>query len=108
VVLDRTEDKAEIGISWIRKRMLARTPLKGITGLRIETKKTEVVNRDGVEFVEKISAMHGTVIPGFGEEKTFYSLKLGFADNTEQTIFAHSSMRDVMVVYDEIKEFLKI
>jgi hypothetical protein len=108
VVLDRTEARAEISMSWIREKMLARMPLQGITGLRIETKKTEVVNRDGVEFVEKISAMHGTVIPGFGEEKTFYSLKLGFADKTELTIFAHSSMPDVMAVYDEIKEFLKI
>ncbi|MBI5633498.1 MAG: hypothetical protein HZA15_08485, partial [Nitrospirae bacterium] len=65
-------------------------------------------NRDGEEFVQKISAQHNSAIQGIGEEAIFYSLKLKRADRTDRTIFAERSMQDVIAVYDEIKEFLKI
>lgn len=107
-VFDREEAKAVVIRHGIRKKVLETIPLSDITGLWIDTQKTEIVNRDGVEFVQKISAQHHTVIPGFGEEKTFYSLKLKRAEKTDRTIFAESSMQDVISVYDEIKEFLKL
>ena len=107
-VFDRTVARVEMSHAWLRRKVLLSMPLESIAGIWIDTKKTEVVNRDGVEFVEKISAQHGTVIPGFGEETTFYSLKLRFSDGTERTIFAESSMQDVISVHDEIKGFLKI
>ena len=107
-VFDRTAATVEIRREGMRSKVLLNRALESIRGIRIDTKKTEVVNRDGVAFVEKISAQHGTVIPGFGEEKTFYSLKLRFADSTEQTLFADSNMQDVIAVHDEIKSFLKI
>ena len=107
-VFDRAAAVAEIGVSGMRRKVLERMPLARITGIRIDTTKTEMANRDGVEFVEKISAQHGTVIPGFGEEKTFYSLILKFSDGRERTLFADHAMQDVISVYDEMKEFLKI
>jgi len=107
-VIDRAEETAVIIRHGIRKKVLETIPIADITGLWIDTRKTEVVNRDGVEFVKKISAQHHTVIPGFGEETVFYSLRLRRADSTERTIFADSSMQDVISVYDEIKAFLKI
>ncbi|MDP2156082.1 MAG: hypothetical protein Q8K68_00035 [Nitrospirota bacterium] len=107
-VFDRAEAKAVIIRHGIRKKVLETIPLSDIKGLWIDTQKTEIVNRDGVEFVQKISAQHNAAIPGFGEETTFYSLKLKRAEKTDRTIFAESSMQDVISVYDEIKEFLKI
>ena len=107
-VFDRAAATVEISRFWMRRKVLLNKPLKSISGIRIDTTKTEIVNRDGVEFVEKISAQHGTVIPGFGEEATFYSLKLGFTDGTESTLFADRNMQDVISVHDEIKGFLKI
>jgi len=107
-VFDRTASTVEIRHAGIRSTVLLNRPLESIRRLRIDTKKTEVVNRDGVAFVEKISAQHGTVIPGFGEEKTFYTLKLRFTDGTEQTLFADGNMQDVIAVHDKIKSFLKI
>jgi hypothetical protein len=107
-LFDRATAVAEIRLYGIRTRSLERMPLGRIAGIRIETTKSEVLNRDGAEFVEKISAQHGTVIPGFGEEKTFYSLILKYAEGGERTLFAGRSMQDVIFVYDEIKEFLKI
>jgi len=107
-VFDRSKGYVEITRYWLRGKVLLNRPLADISRVWIDTKKTEVVNRDGVEFVEKISAQHGTVIPGFGEEATFYSLKLLFADGTESTVFADRNMQDVLTVHDELKEFLKI
>lgn len=107
-VFDRSKGYVEITRYWLRGKVLLNRPLADISRVLIDTKKTEVVNRDGVEFVEKISAQHGTVIPGFGEETTFYSLKLMFADGTESTVFADRNMQDVLTVHDELKEFLKI
>jgi hypothetical protein len=107
-VINRAEATTTLIRHGIRKKVLETIPMADITGLWIDTQKTEIVNRDGVEFVQKISAQHNTVIPGFGEEKTFYSLKLRSADRTDRTIFAERSMQDVISVYDEIKEFLKL
>jgi len=107
-VFDRAAATIEISRSWIRRKVLLNKPLESIAGIRIDTTKTEIVNRDGVAFVEKISAQHGTVIPGFGEEATFYSLKLRFSNGTESTLFADRNMRDVISVYDEIKGFLNL
>jgi hypothetical protein len=106
-VIDRAEAKVAIIRHGIRKKVLETIPIRDITGLWIDTQKTEVVNRDGVELVQKISAQHHTVIPGLGEETVFYSLKLRHADGTERTIFSESSMQNVISVYDEIKAFLK-
>jgi len=83
-------------------------PVKDISGMVIEKKMEKIVNRDGMAFVEKISLQHGAVIPGFGEEKILYILKLRLVDNTDRIIFADSSMDDVMAVHGELKEFLKI
>ena len=107
-VLDKHTGTAVLSLGRMRKKVLDNLPLTSITGLRIDTKKAEVVNRDGVEFIEKISAMHGTVIPGFGDEAVFYSLKLQLTDGTDRTVFADRNMHDVMAVYDDMKEFLKI
>ena len=107
-LFDRGAAVAEIRTRGIRRKVLERIPFERIAGLRIETTKSGIANPDGVEFVEKISAQHGTVIPGFGEEKTFYSLILKFSGGRERTLFADRSMQDVLFVYDELKGFLKI
>lgn len=83
-------------------------PLSSIGNVLIETKKFGVENPDGVEFVEKISAQHGMVIPGFGEEKVLYVLKLILEDGSDRLIYAAETMEDAMSVHEKIKEFLKI
>lgn len=107
-IIDRATAKIVITRQGIRKKVLETVPLADITGLWIDTQKTEVKNRDGVEFVQKISAQHNAAIPGFGEETIFYSLKLKYADSHERVVFADSNMQDVIAVHDEMKEFLKI
>ncbi len=107
-VIDRKEAEAVLIRQGIRTKVLETIPLAAITGIRIDAEKTEIENRDGVDLVRKISAQHNAVIPGFGEEAVFYSLRLRCSDGTERTIFTDRDMQAVIDVYDEIKEFLKI
>ena len=107
-VFDRASATVEIRRSGIGSKVLLNRPLAGISSIWIDTETTAIENRDGVAFVEKIAAQHGTVIPGFGQEKVFYTLKLRFSDGLEQALFADGSMQDVIAAHDRIKGFLKI
>lgn len=107
-VINRSSGIAVITMSGIMLKKPEVMLIKDIDDIMVETTKTSIENPDAVAFVEKISAQHGTVIPGFGEETVFYSIKLKLHDGTCRVIHADSSMQDVIAVYDEIKEFLKI
>jgi len=108
VVFNTASGEARIYSSWIKKRLKETIALSSIKNISIEKKTQEVKNPDAVEFVEKISLQHGTVIPGFGEEKTLFLLKLHLTDGSERIIYSDSVMQDVLSAHAEIKEFLKI
>lgn len=107
-LFDLSKGLAEISISGLLGKKTESLPLSSVKNVLIESKKLGVENPDAVEFVEKISAQHGTVIPGFGEEKTFFMLKVILADGSDRMIYADTEMQDVMDAHEEIKGFLKI
>ncbi len=107
-IFDRSRGLAAISISGLIGKKTESFQLLTISSVMIERRKVGVENPDGVEFVEKIAAQHGTVIPGFGEEKTFFLLKLMLADGSDRLIYADTEMKDVMDAHAEIKEFLNI
>jgi hypothetical protein len=108
VVFNTAAGQAKIYTRWITKKLKETIALNSIKHISIEKRTQEVENPDAVEFVEKISLQHGTVIPGFGEEKILFLLKLHLADGSERIIYSDSVMQDVLSAHDEIKEFLKI
>ena len=108
VVFNSASGEARIFTRWITKRLKETIALNSIKDISIEKRTQEVKNPDAVAFVEKISLQHGTVIPGFGEEKILFLLKLHLADGSERIIYSDSVMQDVLSAHDEIKEFLKI
>lgn len=108
VVFNTAAGEAKIYTSWITKRLKETIPVKNIHDISIESRKHEVENPDAVRFVKQISLQHGTVIPGFGEEKALFLLKLHLSDGSERIIYTDNTMQDVLSAYDEIKEFLKI
>ena len=107
-VFNNSAGKAELYWQGFIKKKKDIVPIKDIVNVKIERKKTEVKNPDGAEFVKKISLQHGTVIPGFGEEKVLFLLKLHLSDGSERTIYSDSNMQDVVSAHEEIKGFLKI
>ncbi len=107
-VFDRPNGEVKIYIKWITERVRETIAMGSIKQVRIDRKKQEVENPDAVQFVEKISAQHGTVIPGFGKEKVLFLLKLILSDGTERTIYSDESMEDVISAHEAINEFLEI
>jgi hypothetical protein len=107
-LFDLSKGLAEISVTGLIRKKTESLPFSAVKKVLIESKKIGVENPDAVEFVAKISAQHGTVIPGFGEEKTFFMLKLTLADGTDRMIYADTEMQDVMDANEEIKGFLKI
>ncbi len=106
-LFDRSKGLAEISVSGLIRKKTESLPLSAVKNVLIESKKISVENPDAVEFVERISAQHGTAIPGLDEEKTFFMLKLILADGTDRMIYSDTEMQDVMDAYEEIKGFLK-
>ncbi len=107
-LFDLSKGLAEISVSGLLGKKTESLPLSSVKNVLIESKKLGVENPDAVEFVEKISAQHGTVIPGFGVEKTFFMLKVILADGSDRMIYADTEMQDVMAAHEEIKGFLKL
>jgi hypothetical protein len=107
-VLDRAAGRAEIYMVGITKKKKDSVAIKDINNVLIERRKSAVENPDGAEFVQKISSQHGMAIPGFGEEKIFFLLKLKLSDGTDRLIFADGDMQGVIKAHNEIKAFLKI
>jgi hypothetical protein len=107
VLFDRARGLAEISVTGLLRRRAESLPLSAVKNVLIESRKIGIENPDAVKFVEKISAQHGQVIPGFGEEKTFFMLKLKLADGTDRLIYADTVMQDVMHAHEEIKGFLE-
>lgn len=108
VVFDTSGGEAKVYTSWITKRLKETISIKNIKDISVENRKHEVENPDAVRFVKHISLQHGSVIPGFGEEKVLFLLKLHLCDGSERIIYTDNTMQDVLSAYDEIKEFLKI
>ncbi len=107
-VFDCSKAKAEIYVTGMMRRKTDSVPLRDIVNVMIESRKKEIENPDGVQFVEKISLQHGMAIPGFGEERVFFLLKLILADGTDRVIYADVNMQDVIEAHGEIKDFLKV
>jgi hypothetical protein len=107
-VFDTASGETKIYTTWITEKLRETIATGSIKEIRIDRVRQEIENPDAVQFVEKISAQHGTVIPGFGKEKVLFLLKLCLADGTERTIYSDEAMQDVISAHDEIKEFLKI
>jgi hypothetical protein len=105
-VFDAASGETKIYTTWITEKLRETIAIRSIKEIRIERRKQEVENPDAVQFVEKISAQHGTVIPGFGKEKVLFLLKLLLEDGTERTIYSGDSMQDVISAHEAIKEFL--
>ncbi len=70
-------------------------------------------NLDGIDFVQKISAQHGSAVPGLSETEEFVTLSLRLTDGSEIILYAakiHSGKVDGEpdIPLTEIKNFLEV
>lgn len=72
----------------IIRRRTEELPFDMIHSVEIGSKKFVPENIDGIDFVQKISAQHGSAVPGLSETEEFITLRLILTDGTERTIYA--------------------
>lgn len=108
-------DKPARTVSIIKRGIVARhtekIPFDRIKSIDPGHRKFEPENLDGIDFVQKISAQHGSAVPGLSEAEEFITLSLCLTDGTERMIFAvkiESGKVDgePEIPLREIKEFL--
>jgi len=105
MIMDKEQDLVSVLIKGLisRKKEL---PLRNLSSI---TKGYTVLmpeNPDGIKVIEKIALQHGTVIPGFGEVKEFYTVNLEFKDGRSVTVFASKEPQEAEDVVDMLRKFV--
>jgi len=85
---DRTEKTITIERSGLIIKRKEKIALSNLASVGIDTKKYTPVNVDGIDFVQKISAQHGSPVPGLSEAEEFVTLVLRLKDGTKRVIYA--------------------
>jgi len=80
--------------------------LANIDSVEIDTKRFEPENKDGADFVQKISVQHGSAVPGLGEPEEFVTLSLRLKDGSEKIIYADNVEKEPDVPVQKIREFI--
>jgi len=106
VILDKKSGKAKLVISGAFTKRSEEIALSDIASVEIGSKLFEPVNKDGADFVQKISVQHGSAVPGLGEPEEFITLSLKLKDGSEKIIYAANVKERPAVPVSEIREFL--
>ena len=80
--------------------------LSDIVSVDIGNKRFEPANKDGADFVQKISVQHGSPVPGLGEPEEFITLSLKLNNCSERIIYAVNVKEGSEVPVQEIREFI--
>lgn len=65
-------------------------------------------NPDGIKVVEKIALQHGTVIPGFGQKKEYFTVEFNLKGGKGVMIFATRLRAEAEGLKSEIEGFLGV
>lgn len=104
-VIDRRRQRITINCKGLVRSRRVEKPLGELREMTMSTTEFDEENSDAVQFVSKIAAQHGTVIPGFGEKKTYHSVVLVFGDES-YTIFSSRSLPEADVVLSRTRQFV--
>jgi hypothetical protein len=63
-------------------------PFDQISSVELGSKRFTPENIDGIDFVQKISAQHGSAVPGLGDAEEFVTLSLRLIDGSERIIYS--------------------
>ncbi len=88
VVFDKKEKTVFIFQSGLLTKKRENIPFANIKSVDIGSRRFVPENIDGINFVQKISAQHGSAVPGLGEAEEFITLSLQLTDSSERIIYA--------------------
>lgn len=95
-------------ISIFRKGFLSKkrtVPFADVEGFRRGYTAIAPENPDGIAFVEKVALQHGTVIPGFGEVKEFYTVNVELRGGETIMVFSSPDSAQARLVQEELRQF---
>lgn len=106
VLLDKDSGAARIVLKGFRA--LEQThALSDITDVSINSMVISPENPDASRVVEKIAVHHGTVLPGFSEDKTISWVELKLRGQEAVTVFSTENADEARAVSSAFKGFLK-
>ncbi|MBI4824702.1 MAG: hypothetical protein HY805_10835 [Nitrospirae bacterium] len=108
-LLSATIDKANSRITVSIKKFICKEasyPLSELKDIRQEHIVITPENPDGIRVVEKIALQHGTVIPGFGEVKEFYTVELCFEDGKTIIVFSSKDKAPAEALRKTVMDFI--
>lgn len=111
VILDKSEKTAIITRYGIIIKKTEKIPFSNIKSVELGSKKFVPENIDGIEFVQRISAQHGSAMPELTDVEEFITLSLKLTDGSERIIYAGKIdggkvNGEPSVPLNEIKSFL--
>jgi Ca2+/Na+ antiporter len=90
--LEADFNKSDKTVNIVRSGLITKKsekiPFARIKSVDLGIKKFVPENIDGIDFVQKISAQHGSAIPGLSDIEEFITLSLSLTDGSERIIFA--------------------
>jgi hypothetical protein len=81
-------------------------PFGKIASIEVGSKRFAPDNPDAVQFVQKISAQHGSPVPGLGDVEEYVTLSLKLTDGSEKVIFACRIEEEPELPVNEMRRFL--
>lgn len=88
VVFDRSDKTVYMAQTGPLTRKSEKIPFADIKSVELGSRTFVPENVDGINFVQKISAQHGSAVPELGEVDEFITLSLKLQDGTERMIYA--------------------
>jgi hypothetical protein len=110
IVLNKTKEVATLRQSRFIGMRTKEIPFSSIESVEAGSRQVLPVNIDGIKFVQKISAQHGSPVPGLEEEKEFVTLLLKLTDGTERVLYTGKieNISEPSLPLVEIRAFLKV
>lgn len=108
--LDKGSGCASIVIKKPFRTLKRDFPITSIKNIVLGHQRFKSENPDGVTVVERIALQHGTVIPGFGEERDLFNIELsieGIGETERLIIFTTEKREEADGIIKTIKDFLE-
>ncbi len=106
IIFNKTSGTAILIFSGAFTKRTEEIAISNITSLETGSKRFEPENKDGADFVQKISIQHGSAVPGLGEAEEFVTLSLKLNDGSERIIYASNVDEEPELPVLELRKFL--
>jgi hypothetical protein len=87
-VFDRKNSVVHLSRSGLLLSRTEKIPFSAIASVEAGHRQFEPVNTDGIDFVQKISAQHGSAVPELSEVEEFVTVQLRLKDGSRQILYS--------------------